>query len=631
MKDAFANAYIETERILVGDPSAILVRDDGILPPLVTRILTEVARPGYRQRDAAAGVPDGWILFSEVQILKAPSPNLVSNQQLDVLVPRLSTQMALTGGLRLPGRIARWSAVDQPQLAVASDEARQLRVTCTPRDIEGDEAIEIELATPQHAPFLVDIAPFKLPTGDYVVTLYMGDKRLQTQTLRLRSSDSLDQYSWNKIEHLAHRDSDPLWPVRAVSGEGSIVVDGAFSVGSVLNLSGLAPAPSTSWRRQVTPRPSQSTVRIDSPPSDSCIVTGAHKIRLPTFSGKPEGRWLFGSCSQCGVTKRSPAQSWDKELQKRKAEDGAVERISVANLTPAQPQTQAWAAVVDALIYLGTGSAADLRALARQIEDTAAFEHHLVRSLESLGVIETYRDDEFRVQRFEIASTCLAELEDTSLLVTGAWPRETVQNLYRAARELGGEALVVEPDSAHLPLVAGVDPLALLAESADVDVEIARAAGRSMLLILPTLSEVAAALPRVDAEFTSHAEYFSTGSASWLPVRNIARPGAYRTKSAYNSTYLYRTADDVENGTVARVPFDLAKHLAAQISGAPLVAYNAASQQLRVPSGANLPGLYERAAVLCSGELPLRDASTFSLVYTEIDEIFAHALMARLV
>jgi hypothetical protein len=113
VRDAFANAYIETERILVGDPSVILVRDEGDLPAQVSRILEEVARPGYRMRDAAAGAPIGWILFSDVQVLKAPSVQLVSNQQLDALVPRLSTQMTLTGGLRLPGRIARWSALSR--------------------------------------------------------------------------------------------------------------------------------------------------------------------------------------------------------------------------------------------------------------------------------------------------------------------------------------------------------------------------------------------------------------------------------------------------------------------------------------------------------------------------------------
>lgn len=203
--------------------------------------------------------------------------------------------------------------------------------------------------------------------------------------------------------------------------------------------------------------------------------------------------------------------------------------------------------------------------------------------------------------------------------------------LYHVAENLGGEALVVEPESASIPLIAGVDAEPVRNETGNDEVQIARRAGRGMLAILPALSEVAAVLPRLPMDFTVSAEAFSTEWASWQHVRDTDRAGAYRIRNAFNSTYMYRSAADVGQGTAARVPVDLAKHLAAQLAGKPLIAYNPANQQLRVPTGANLPGLYERAAVLCSGELPQRDASTFSLVYNEIDEAFAQALMARLI
>lgn len=389
VKDAFANAFVETERVVVGDPAAVLVRDEGSLVSQVAQILAEVARPGHTHGTAPAGLPDGWVLFTDVQVLKTPSPRLIVNPQLDSLVPRLSTQMTLAGGLRLPGRIARWSALDQPQLAVASEDPARLRATCRARDVDGDDQNEIQLSSPQEAPFVVNMSDHNLAVGDYQITLYAGEKRLQTQTLRLRSSDDLDRYSWNKIERLAHRESDPLWPVRAQTGDGSIYVDGAYAGGSAVDITGQTPATTTTWRRPLKPRPTDQALRIATPAPDSCVVTGAHKIVLPTFSGKPEGRWVFGSCSVCGVTKRSPAQSWDKELQKRTSDADVRTSTSISELTPAQPRMQSWAAAVDALIYLGAGSASDLHSLARQIEDSAAFEHDFVRSLESLGMIET--------------------------------------------------------------------------------------------------------------------------------------------------------------------------------------------------------------------------------------------------
>lgn len=50
----------------------------------------------------------------------------------------------------------------------------------------------------------------------------------------------------------------------------------------------------------------------------------------------------------------------------------------------------------------------------------------------------------------------------------------------------------------------------------------------------------------------------------------------------------------------------LGKHAAALILGErPLVAYNRDTEELSVPLGADLPGLYGRAAVLASGLLPM--------------------------
>lgn len=49
----------------------------------------------------------------------------------------------------------------------------------------------------------------------------------------------------------------------------------------------------------------------------------------------------------------------------------------------------------------------------------------------------------------------------------------------------------------------------------------------------------------------------------------------------------------------------LSKHATALLWGSkPLLAYEPDDQVLKVPLGANLPGLYERAAVLASGMAP---------------------------
>ena len=78
-----------------------------------------------------------------------------------------------------------------------------------------------------------------------------------------------------------------------------------------------------------------------------------------------------------------------------------------------------------------------------------------------------------------------------------------------------------------------------------------------------------------------------------------------------------RTPKDVRDGTVAIATVQLSKHLAA-LEHKPLVAYDPGAEELRVPLGADLPGLYGRAVVLASGMLPRPDINNRLLRYRSV-------------
>jgi hypothetical protein len=78
-----------------------------------------------------------------------------------------------------------------------------------------------------------------------------------------------------------------------------------------------------------------------------------------------------------------------------------------------------------------------------------------------------------------------------------------------------------------------------------------------------------------------------------------------------------RTQADCDQDKMATTTVQLSKHAAALIQKErPLMAYNRATEELTVPLGADLPGLYGRAAVLCSGFLPI--PSGRQLVYRNV-------------
>ena len=354
-------------------------------------------------------------------------------------------------------------------------------------------------------------------------------------------------------------------------------------------------------------------------------------MRFPTFTGTPEGRWTFGTCSECGLTKRSPASYRDRQLTRRVSGPNHLGTVGLtANLAPLSRDRHSWRAAIDALFYLGTGTYADLRSIARQIEDTALFESRFIRSLESLGTIETTRDDNFRVIDFEVAATCVAELANGDWLLTGVWSAQSLPEFEAKITEIGGSSDTSTASGPPRTSLRDIESEAFAEECEEFEVGIVEDAGMGLLSALPSLSSVGKSLRRRPMDFAPNAEIFVPASAGWQPVSSSDRPGTYRTKSAFEAKYLYRDEADVDAGLAARVPFDLGKHLAAKLIDQPLYAYSASGQQFRVPLGADLPGLYERAAVLCGGMLPTHDRATNSIVYTSINERFASALAARL-
>ena len=96
----------------------------------------------------------------------------------------------------------------------------------------------------------------------------------------------------------------------------------------------------------------------------------------------------------------------------------------------------------------------------------------------------------------------------------------------------------------------------------------------------------------------------ATRSAKWNDAEGMGALGGYRLRGFSTDDFL-RTDTDLDHDTMARSTVQLSKHATALLwRRRPLVAYDRRTQILRVPLGANLPGLYERAVVGSSGIAP---------------------------
>lgn len=622
--DTMLNRYVEVERIPVGERAALLVSEDEGLSGRAEQALAEAARTGYVKVTAGRGVPAGWTLFTEVLLLQAPTS---ITRGLEALVPRLSVQMSLTGGFRIPGRIARWNTLALPELTVVADDSEELTVELQMRSL--DAKLESRTIQVGPAPIVIALTDVIHRDGDYTIVLKRGRTPIQTQTVRARSAATPDPAGWRNFEGVGHDGDDPLWPVRAVPVNGDLIVEGAqvFIDGAPAQIGEVAVTVIPTSRGSQTELPS-AKLALPLPEPTSCILTGAHHWDLPRDDGKHKEPFMTGTCRNCGMRKRYPTQYW--QIRGRKHKSTAGQRISPASFPP-QPSTVDWSPALDTIVYLGKGSATDLSAVARQIENSAPFEHHFVRSLEALGYLETSRSQELEVEGFEIAATTVAGLPNGRSMFTGSWSHADFDALREdiAAKRLPARPsdqrelrmLVIEADPAD-----AIDRLELDGTAAE-----APDAAIRLLLALPRLSTITDGLRLTPMSMLAgRAERFDPARARWTGSDRTDIPGAYRRKTFGSNQHVIRTEDDIALDQARPLRSDVAKYLAATIERTSLARYDAVSSELSVPLGSPLPGLYERAAVLMSGRLPSPSRADWTLRYHEITPEFADQLIARL-
>jgi hypothetical protein len=637
-RDELLNAYVECERVQLGEDAMLVVKDDHRLPQDVHRTLDQIARPGFREEKELPGLPDGWVLYSDVQIMTSPASEPRSD--LNVLVPILSSQLTLAGGLKLPGRVRKWSSLDPPEVRAIVQDAHSLAIMMTPADGPDGSSGSPTTWTSQDPALVVDLATLGLGDGDYELSLINKNKVLQQTVLRLRSSNTPDTYSWQAATPLAHdMDQDPLAGIRTApitEPPPKVFVRGPYAVpGSHSRASKVAVPKFATWdAARPLPAPPAAPIVVARPDPKSCVVTGAHRIRLPTYYGRPTSVMISGVCDLCGLVKRFPARysarrfaQWSGGRSK-----GAIDVADVRHLPEVQHRDADWDMAFDSLVHIGGGTPGLLERVALQVEGTKLFVDEFSRGLEVRGDLEIRRASDWAPAEWDLSPAYLAELPDGSFILTGRWTGAARKKLQDLIHRAGGSITTSNDVLTHTSgVIDGVHPDEL--EKMAVSVEsagIVRYAAARILDVLPPLSEVEAALPRVPMPGARRILKFHVPSASWNPATSAAEPGAYRLEAAFATTDIFRSAADIDHGEAALGTVQLIKHVAARHSGHLLLAYRDSHKALAVPLGADLPVLYGRAAVLCSGRLPTPVPEKRQLIYHDVPQSIADGLAGLL-
>ena len=630
-------AFVETERVQLAQNTLVLVQDLGETPDKVEAYLNTVARPGFvRQPPTLEGVPDGWVLFTEVQVLfRGQMPE---SGKFPELVPMTFGHLGPLRGLKLPGRIEKWSSLQPPEIHAISQNANSIRVSITSRlPKDNDQFWTQEFASENSPALALNLKRLELPDGDYRVALFEDRSKtpIQQMELRLRSSATWDTWTWMKANRLWH-DFDRSGPISVLTAirtdyETPLhLVDGPFSCSPAhaLQQRGLT-SPDTWWAEERLESVRESLpVYVTVPDERSCVVTGAHYLEIPQAEfGPGASRFLEGICRHCGLVKRQPNDVRSVTKRTRNLTDKVAEFDvrSIAHV-PNRDMAMTWEAVIDGVMHLGGGSYGWLERLALQIEGSQLFTHRFLKALEGLGIIDVSRDKFLNPVEWELVPRYLPQLDDGSYALIGHWPWQISQKFIAEVKNAGGLHKVRRsPDGPGIDSISGLgeQEITKLAERIDATVVLGSSSG--LLAALPPLSELMDSLPRIPNPGAKAVEAFHVSSARWVSATDSSGVGAFRINTGARSLTIFRTEKDLAEGQAAITSPYLAKHVAALQHGRPLLAYLPQARKLLVPVGADLPGLYERALVLSSGQLPemLEGTGREHLKFTSYSEVSA--------
>lgn len=609
--DEMLGSYVERARIQLAEDVILLVHEN--IADRVGRVLESFARPGSSRHDALAGLPGGWVLFEDVQLLEAP--DVGNTADLQVLVPVAWRQMVLAGGVSLPGRVRRWHRYGLPEIRISSVGRQPFSVTVTRA---GDAA-----PTCSWGPFddavVLSPTPKDLEEGDYRVEAREADATFSTATLRIRSArNARVDADIERPTPLFYNLSSPLgllspglvWDVGlqgarlAWNGQEALVPSGGPPE---VEPYWLEPKPDE-WAPSKTPESERrsSDGGADTP---KCFTSG-HYFQLPTFDGQITSSRVRNECRDCGLVEWTPSRP--RRKRKPGGTSDAGPSLDIASLRAVRRHGDVnMGRVLDGLSHLQYGPWSWFERLIRQEDDSALRVYLASRELEALGHIDIERNAaDLRPLSWQISPTTLNILPSGSRAVLCGWRSVgLVHHLNRLVRESRGRLDIDKDHAPQAVFVDGLTPTQLheiarkIASESPTGVQVASDVSLRASASLVPLIGAAEELRDVPVPTEATFRRFHPESASWVRARPSVA-GAYKVELPGRSSNVYRSQQDVLSGRMRPAPQDVVKHLDAARRDRPLMAYREGQQVLLAPERVGLPGIVERIAVLCHGRLP---------------------------
>ena len=609
-------------------------------------LLEACARDGFREYsdNQLAGMPAGWTLFENVELLAIPER---VPQQLETLVPLdAGVSMLVTDGLPLGP--SRWHA-DVPPVIVAASENDALALELREESFNAnDPTLRRVEADNRHCVLQLRDAAVHPGQELYVVALE-GKLERSEKRISLQRADLPRPLDGNDLAF-------DIGASNAAKGISAVPVDRVSDL-KVFVRGMLAPlAKPGSAPPSPDPRPLSllAAAEFDDEQSgndyreealseigSSCVLDRHYWICEAFKKGDKPSAPRRMHCKNCGayVLTRDRTKNRGRAKKKRpknvahaRGEDWSLRDTAVIRAVHAWKRTMISPdTLLDALCYLNAGSWGTFQSVVASASDEPGFATEIARALHDLGHLDLRLNQPLsRVEAWSIAPPVLV-LDGAGSAFLSGFRCEGLLNAVREALEVNGcDFEVVKQERAPAALwfsnVNGSDARDALDSIRDPHgraLEIVDSPALGIALGVPRISRLLEELPVIHFDAPPDLHRFDFVSGRWTRCQDTREHGAYRTTFA-GRRYLLKSAD----GACREGSFEIVKTLAAAAQLRRLHAYDAGSMEFHAALGCGPPGLLRRALVACSGALPRRDGRR--LVYARVDAATGATVLDRL-
>jgi hypothetical protein len=655
--DELSRKYFETERLELGMKCLILAFESEGFVDRIRNVLMDASRSGWKELDSTQipGIPNNWIMFSDVELLQSPKPELIQHTSLEALKPSFSGSLSFSQGLQLPGRPPKWHSKVPLEIKASVLGAESLQIGII-NFVDGVEN-QIALKSFQSQTAIWNFDVNELSDGDYFVQLLKDGEpeEITEKLLRLRSSDTLDETAWHNKEKLIHdlsSHNSAVIQTSKIAQDTQFYIDGAayylngdFHMGRDQHQEVEVDSWWSKANKENVKKALQQNLELQKVEVKGCFVNGAHNFELPMAPPsrtrnnlqRSPSNFIDGICKYCGIRKKFAATPWAAERKKvinknvvaTQRVEQILSRVNISSFPSIEANKISWNILLDSIMHMGGGNFSSLESIANNIDTSALFKYEFINHLDQLAIIDMEYDDYFEMVSWEVSPKCIVTTLD-GFFLTGYWSHNewiNIQHIFgknRAIEEIGTQTF-----SRKMLINVNEEELVNINNSG-IEYSLVDNACTNILKMLPTISAAISDLPMKPLLGFEVAERFIPEINSWVETEDLYSVGGYRLTHEYRRRYIVRNQSDIENRTVRYCNPEISKHFASSQFGKPLFFYIREKKQLICPLGARLPGLYGRALVLASGTMPDSDTTGKYVIYNNISGEQAKMLSYKL-